>query len=588
MPPKSEKTQSLDIFRHSLSHVLAQAVLEMFPEAKLGIGPVIENGFYYDFLLPRTLIPEDLKILEDKMRKIIKANASFEKKTVPTEKALEFYKRLNQPFKRELIKDLATKGEREVNFYQDGKFIDLCCGPHLDSTGEINPAAFKLTHIAGAYWRGSEERPMMQRIYGVAFETEKGVKDYLALQEKIKQHDHREINKVQDLYGIYEGVGGGLVLWHPKGALVRQLIENFWKEEHAKRGYQYVYTPHIGHLGLWKKSGHFYFYRENMYSPIKIDNVEYMLKPMSCPFHVQIYKSRMRSYRDLPIKYCELGAVYRYERAGTLHGLLRVRGFTQDDAHILCTPNQIKEEVDKVVDFAIFMLKKLGFQKFKIELSLRDPKNRKKYLGSEAVWQKAEGALESALKKKKLEFTRQEGEAVFYGPKIDIKLIDSLGRGWQCTTIQVDFNFPEKFDLGYISETGKKEHTVMIHHAIFGSMERFMGSLLEHHGGNLPLWLAPVQCVFIPVSEKFEKKISAIAEKIKAEGIRVETDLRNESVGKKISDAIKQKVPYMIVCGEREIKSKKLAIRVRGDKKIQKLSISSLIKKLRKEIENKQ
>lgn len=581
------KINPIEILRHSCSHILAQAVLEMFPEAKLGIGPTIENGFYYDFLLPRTLIPEDLKILEDKMRKIIKANASFEKKTVPAEKALDFYKRLNQPFKRELIKDLAAKGEREASFYQDGKFIDLCRGPHIDSTGEINSRALRLTHMAGAYWRGSEERPMMQRIYGVAFKTEKELKDYLALQEKIKQHDHREINKVQDLYGVYGGVGGGLVLWHPKGALVRQLIENFWKEEHAKRDYQYVYTPHIGHLGLWKKSGHFYFYRENMYSPIKIDNVEYMLKPMNCPFHVQIYKSKMRSYRDLPIKYCELGTVYRYERAGVLHGLLRVRGFTQDDAHIFCREDQLEKEIIGTLDLAFYMLGSFGFKKFDIELSLRDPNNKKKYLGSELVWQKAEAALEEALKKKKLKFTRRPGEAVFYGPKIDIKLIDSLGRGWQGPTIQVDFNFPEKFNLSYIDEKGQKKIVVMVHRTVLGSMERFMGSLLEHCGGNLPFWLAPVQCVFIPVSEKFEKKIGAIAEKIKAENIRVEIDLRNESVGKKISDAIKQKVPYMIVCGEREIKSKKLAIRVRGDKKIQKLSIPSLIKKLKKEIENK-
>ncbi len=587
MLEKIEKQKTIDILRHSCSHILAQAVLEMFPEAKLGIGPVIENGFYYDFLLPRTLVPGDLKILEDKMRKIIKINISFGKKAVSVEKALEFYKRLNQPFKRELIKDLAAKGEQEVTFYQNGKFIDLCRGPHIDSTREINPRTFKLTHMAGAYWRGSEERPMMQRIYGVAFKTEKELNDYLALQEKIKQHDHREINKVQDLYGIYDSVGSGLILWHPKGALIRQIIENFWKEEHAKRDYQYVYTPHIGQLGLWKKSGHFYFFRENMYSPIKIDNVEYMLKPMNCPFHVQIYKSRMRSYRDLPIKYCELGTVYRYERQGVLHGLLRVRGFTQDDAHIFCREDQLEKEIIGTLELAFFMLNSFGFKKFDIELSLRDPQNKKKCLGNDEVWDKAENALESALKNKKLKYTKQIGEAAFYGPKIDLKLIDSVGRGWQGPTIQVDFNFPEKFNLSYIDDKGQKKMVVMVHRTVLGSMERFMGSLLEHFGGNLPLWLAPIQCVFIPVSEKFEKKIGIIAGKIKIEGIRVETDLRNESVGKKISDAIKQKVPYMVVCGEREIKSKKLAIRVRGDKKIQKISISSLIKKLKKEIEDK-
>lgn len=589
MPPTpNKKPKRLDILRHSCSHVLAQAVLQMFPEAKLGIGPVIADGFYYDFLLPRTLIPEDLKILEDKMRKIIKQNAAFEKKVVPVERALEFYsKKWNQPFKRELIEDLKKQGAHEAIFYQDGRFIDLCRGLHIDSTGEINPKAFKLTHIAGAYWKGSEKRPMMQRIYGVAFASEEELKDYLQLQEKIKQYDHRETNKMQKLFGIYDAVGGGLVLWHPKGAIVRQIIENFWREEHAKRGYQYVYTPHIGHLGLWKKSGHFSFYRENMYSPIKIDKVEYMLKPMNCPFHVQIYKSEMRSYRDLPIKFCELGTVYRYERAGTLHGLLRVRGFTQDDAHIFCTQKQVEKEVGDALDFAIFMLKSFGFKKFEIDLSLHDPKNKQKYLGSDTIWQKAERALESALKKKKLKYKKALGEAVFYGPKIDLKLIDSLGRGWQGPTIQVDFNFPEKFDLNYISEKGQKTRVVMIHRTVLGSLERFLGSLLEHTSGALPTWLAPVQCIFIPVSEKFEKKIAVIAEKIKKEGIRAEMDLRDESVGKKISDAIKQKIPYMVVMGEKEIKSKKLAVRERGEKKIQKVALTTFIKKLKKKLKIK-
>ncbi|MEW6407351.1 MAG: threonine--tRNA ligase [Patescibacteria group bacterium] len=584
----SKKSKSIDILRHSCSHVLAQAVWQMFPEAKLGIGPTIENGFYYDFLLPRTLTPEDLKILEDKMRQIIKQNAAFEKKVVPIERALEFYsKKWDQPFKRELTEDLKKQGARAVIVYQDGKFIDLCRGPHLDSTGEITPSAFKLTRIAGAYWKGSEKRPMMQRIYGIAFASEKELKDYLQLQEKIKQYDHRETNKAQKLFGIYEQVGGGLILWHPKGAIVRQIIENFWREEHLRRGYQYVYTPHIGQLGLWKKSGHFSFYRENMYSPIKIDKVEYMLKPMNCPFHVQIYKSEMRSYRDLPIRFCELGTVYRYERAGTLHGLLRVRGFTQDDAHIFCASLQVEKEVSDVLDFAIFMLKSFGFKKFEIDLSLRDPKNKQKYLGNETVWQKAEGALETALKKKKLKYKKTLGEAVFYGPKIDLKLIDSLGRGWQGPTVQIDFNFPEKFDLNYINEKGQKEKVVMIHRTVLGSMERFFGSLLEHTGGALPTWLAPVQCIFIPVSDKFEKKIGVIVEKIKKEGLRIEIDLRNESVGKKISDAIKQKIPYMIVMGEKEIKSKKLAVRERGGKKVQKIALATFVKKLKKEIQSR-
>jgi threonyl-tRNA synthetase len=582
-----KKQGFLDILRHSCSHILAQAVLEMFPEAKLGIGPVISGGFYYDFLLPRTLIPEDLEILEKKMRRIISQNASFEKKMLPFHKALEFYKKWSQPFKRELIEELKAKREKNVSFYQNGKFVDLCRGPHLDSGGEINQKAFKLLRIAGAYWKREESRPMLQRIYGIVFTTEKELQDYLKLQKEIELRDHRETNKTQDLFGIYEEVGGGLILWHPKGAILRQTIENFWKEEHRRRGYQYIYTPHIGHLSLWKKSGHFEFYRENMYSPIKIDKVEYMLKPMNCPFHVQIYKSKMRSYRDLPIKFCELGTVYRYERAGTLHGLLRVRGLTQDDAHIFCTEDQIEKEILKVLELAFYMLKSFGFKKFDVDLSLRDLKNKKKYLGTDNIWQKAESALEKALAKKKIKYTAQLGEAAFYGPKIDIKLIDSLGRGWQGPTIQLDFNFPEKFDLSYVNKNGKKQRVVMIHRTVLGSLERFVGSLLEHFGPNLPIWLEPVQCIFIPVSEKFEKKILQIVKEIKEEGVRAEADLRSESVGKKISDAIKQKIPYMIVIGEKEIKSKKLAVRSRDEKTVKKMPLLMFIKKVRREIDSK-
>lgn len=584
---KAKKEKFIEILRHSCAHILAQAVLEWFPEAKLGIGPVIADGFYYDFELPRTLVPEDLPILEKKMKEVIKKNYSFEKKLLETKKAIKFYKKLNQPYKVELIRDLEKEGAKRVSLYKDGDFVDLCRGPHLDSTGEINPKAFKLTKIAGAYWKGDEKNPMLQRIYGVAFETEKELKEYLKKQEELEKSDHRELNKVLDFYSINKEVGAGLILWHPNGALVKNLIEDFEKEEHKKRGYQYVSTPHIGHLSLWKKSGHWDFYRENMYSPMEVDKVSYVLKPMNCPFHVQIYKSQMRSYKDLPIRFFELGTVYRYERPGTLHGLLRVRGFTQDDAHIFCRPDQLQKELEKVVDFAIFMLKSFGFKEFNVELSLRDPKKKKKYLGSDSAWKQAESCLEKAVKAKKLKYKKALGEAVFYGPKLDFKLIDSLGRFWQGPTIQVDFNFPEKFDLNFINKKGKKERIVMIHRALLGSMERFIGNLIEHYRGAFPVWLAPIQVKVIPVSEKYEKEVEKIVARFKKENLRVDFDKRSESVNKKISDSIKEKIPYTIVFGKREIKSKTLPVRVRGKKKLLKISLDKFVEKIKKEIREK-
>jgi len=559
--------------------VLAQAVLEMFPETKFGIGPAIENGFYYDFDLPRTLIPEDLPILEKKMTKIIKQNLPFDKKLIDRKKAIDLFKKAKQPYKVELLKEMESK---KVSIYKQGNFVDLCKGPHLDSTGEIG--AFKLLKIAGAYWKGNEKNKMLQRIYGTAFRIKKELKDYLKKQEEIEKRDHRKLGKDLEIFSISKEVGAGLVLWHPKGTMIREIIENFWKKEHRKRGYKLVYSPHIGRIGLWKKSGHWDFYREMMYSPMKIDNVEYLLKPMNCPFHVQIFKTKLYSYKDLPLRFCELGTVYRYEKAGVLHGLLRVRGFTQDDAHIFCTPDQITREIEDVIELAHFMLSSFGFKKYKTDLSLRDPKNKGKYLGSEAIWKKAEKALTDALKRKKLKFTKALGEAVFYGPKIDIKLIDSLGRSWQGPTIQVDFNFPEKFDLSYIGKDGKKHQVVMIHRTVLGSMERFLGILLEHYAGAFPVWLSPIQVEIIPISDKHVKYAKKVLEELEKHNLRVEINEENQTTAKKISSAEKQKIPYMLVVGDKEIRNKKIAVRSRKKGDEGQTTLDKFIKRVIKEV----
>ena len=581
------KFPPVEILRHSLSHVLAQAVLEMFPEAKLGIGPATDNGFYYDFDLPRNLIPEDLPILEKKVREAIKKNYSFEKKVLPVPKVKAAFEKVKQPYKVELLRDLERSGAKDVSLYKHDRFVDLRKGRHLDSTGEIDPECFKLNKIAGAYWKGSEKNKMLQRIYGLAFSTPKELKDYEVKLEEIKNCDHRKLGKALDLYSINNEVGAGLILLHPKGAIIRNIIEDFWRAEHRDRGYEYVYSPHLGKSGLWQKSGHLQFYKDDMYGPMKIDNVEYRIKPMNCPFHVQIYRSDLRSYRDLPIRYGELGTVYRYEREGTLHGLLRVRGFTQDDAHIFCRVDQLQSEIEGVLDLALYMLKSFGFKDIKVDLSVRDPNHKEKYLGSDEGWTAAEKALEEALKKKKLDYNRVEGEAVFYAPKIDLKLVDSLGRDWQGPTIQVDFNLPQKFDLHYIDKNGKKQQVFMIHRTVLGSMERFLGNLIEHYAGEFPLWLAPVQVQIISVSDKFNKFSEDVYEKLKKEGIRVELNTKEESVGKKIAESIKQKIPYVIVLGEKEKKSKKLAIRKRGQKKISNQALKTFTTKILKEIEKR-
>jgi len=572
-----------EIIRHSLSHVMAHVIQELYPGTKFGIGPAIENGFYYDFEFKNTLTNEDLPRIENKMRELIKEGILFNKKLVTKTSAKKIFSK--QPYKLELIKELPGQ---KVSIYKSGEFTDLCRGPHVKSTKEIPLDSFRLTKIAGAYWRGSEKNKMLTRIYGLAFKTKEELDKYLKFQEEAEKRDHRLLGQKLDLFSISDEVGAGLVIFHPKGAVIRNNIEDFWKREHKKRGYQYVYSPHIGKLDLWKKSGHWEFYRENLYSPIEIEGVQYLLKPMNCPFHLQVYKSKIRSYKELPIRYCELGTVYRFEKAGVLHGLLRVRGFTQDDAHIFCTPSQINKEVEGVLDLACFMLNTFGFSNFEVELSVRDPKNKTKYLGSDKIWKKAENALEYALKQKKLNYRRAEGEAVFYGPKIDIKLIDALGRGWQGPTIQVDFNMPEKFDLNYIDEKGRKERVVMIHHTVLGSVERFIGNLLEHYAGALPLWLSPVQIWIIPIGSRHEDYAKKVKEELIKEipDLRIEIKDENETVSKKIREGEIQKIPYLLVVGDEEIKGESVRVRSKN-KDLGMTKIKELSEKFNSEIKEK-
>lgn len=572
------KEKNLGKMRHSCTHVLAQAVLEMFPEAKLGIGPDIEDGFYYDFDLPRTLIPEDLALIEEKMKRIVKQDLKFKKETVDRKKAVEFMKKIKQPYKVDLLKEMKGKN---VTFYRHGKFIDLCAGPHLSSTSKIGP--FKLLSIAGAYWKGDEKKPMLQRIYGTCSPTQKELDEFIKQKEEAGKRDHRILGQKLELFMFDKEVGAGLPIWLPKGALLRYIIENYLHKELDSQGYQWLFTPHIGHLNLWKTSGHWTLYRENLYSPIQIDKEQYLLKPMNCPFHVKVYNIKTRSYRDLPMYFAELGTVYRYERSGTLHGLIRVRGFTQDDAHIICTPNQITQEVTKLIKHGLKILKNFGFDDCKIYLSTRP----EKYAGTLESWKKATDALKSVLKKLKLNYQIDPGGGVFYGPKIDIKIKDCLNREWQCTTIQFDFNLPKRFKMTYIDKKGKQQEPFMLHRALLGSLERFIGVLLEHYAGNLPLWLAPVQVQIIPVSDKFLTYAKKINKQLSAKEIISMVDEKEESVGKKIREAEIQKVPYMIVVGEKEVKGRNITIRHRDKKKLVTMSVKKFINKVKEEVEQK-
>jgi threonyl-tRNA synthetase len=571
-----EENEHLHRLRHSTAHVMAQAVLEKFPEGKVAIGPPIEDGFYYDFDLPRPLTPEDLEEIEERMRQIIDEKHEFIYREVSEEEARDLFE--DQPYKQELIDGILSAGTDEygepldeapkLSIYKSGPFLDLCRGPHVENTKEIHPKAVKLLSVAGAYWRGDESRPMLQRIYGTVWETPKELRKYLKWREEVEKRDHRRLIKELDLISFHEEGGPGLAYWHPKGGRIRQVIEDFWRERHREGGYEIVFTPHIGRARLWEKSGHLDFYEEGMYAPMDVEGQEYYIKPMNCPFHILIYQSDLRSYRDLPLRWAELGTVYRYERSGVLHGLLRVRGFTQDDAHIFCTPEQIEDEILRVLDFSLDMLRAFGFDEFKVELSVRDPDALDKYAGEDAMWEQAEESLVKAIEARDLPYERIEGEAVFYGPKIDIKIKDALGRMWQLTTIQFDFNVPERFELTYVGEDGREHRPYMVHRALLGSLERFFGVLVEHYGGAFPVWLAPVQAMLIPIADRHLDYAYDVVEKLRAAGLRADVDASSDRMQAKIRDAQMQKVPYMLVVGDREIEGEQVAVRLRnGDRK---------------------
>jgi threonyl-tRNA synthetase len=548
-----------DVLRHSAAHLLAHAVLDLYPETQTGIGPAVETGFYYDFLRETPFTPEDLGKIEARMKEIAREDAPIERLVLAKEEAVRMFEERRQPLKVELIRE---KGEANVTVYRQGPFADFCLGPHVPSTGVLGNV--KLLSVSGAYWKGDERGPQMQRIYGTVFATAKELEDHLRLLEEAKKRDHRRLGAELDLFSSNDELGGGLILWHPKGARIRALIEQHWRERHWAGGYDILFTPHIGRAHLWQTSGHLGFYKDSMYSPMDIDDEAYYLKPMNCPFHIQIYKSRMRSYRDLPLRWAELGTVYRYERSGTLHGLLRVRGFTQDDAHIICTPEQIEDEILRVLDFSVSILADFGFTDNKIELSVRDPKNLGKYCGTDDLWCQAERSLVKALETRGYAYERMEGEAVFYGPKIDIKIKDALGRLWQCTTIQFDFNMSERFAMTYVGEDGKEHRPYMVHRALLGSLERFFGVLVEHYNGSFPLWLAPVQAVLLPIAERHEAYAKALDERLRTAGLRSAVDLSREKVGKKIRQAEVEKVPLILVVGDKEVERGSASLRVHG------------------------
>jgi threonyl-tRNA synthetase len=558
--------------RHSASHVMAQAVLEKFPDGKVAIGPPIESGVYYDFDLPRSLTPEDLEEIEARMREIIGEGHDFVYQELDEQEARQTF--AEQPYKLELIDGILSVGtdeygepleeEPKLSIYKSGSFVDLCRGPHVDNAGEINPDAIKLLSVAGAYWRGDERRPMLQRIYGTVWETSQQLEEYLVWREEVEKRDHRRLIRDLDLMSFHpEEVGAGLAHWHPKGGRMRVVIEDYWRKRHYEGGYDIIFTPHIGRAQLWETSGHLGFYKDGMYAPMDIEGQEYYIKPMNCPFHIMIYKSQLRSYRELPLRWAELGTVYRYERSGVLHGLLRVRGFTQDDAHIICTPEQIDDEILRVLDFSLDLLRGFGFEEFKIALSVRDPKTPEKYAGADAMWEQAEASLVRAFEARDMPYERMEGEAVFYGPKIDIHIKDALGRTWQLTTIQFDFNEPERFDMTYVGEDGKEHRPYMVHRALLGSLERFFGVLVEHYGGAFPVWLSPVQAVLIPIADRHIDYARSVSERLRVAGLRAEVDSSSERMRAKIRNAQLQKVPYMLVVGDREQEGGQVNLRQR-------------------------
>ncbi|MDO8137389.1 MAG: threonine--tRNA ligase [Candidatus Brocadiales bacterium] len=574
--------EGLEILRHSTAHIMAQAVGRLFTDTKFGIGPTIENGFYYDFHLPRPLTQEDLEKIEAEMRKIMKEDIAFQRMVLSRQEAIKKMEEERQPFKAELLRDME---EEKVSLYRQGEFLDLCRGPHIPSTGRV--PAFKLLSVAGAYWRGKETNPMLQRIYGTAFFSQTELEEYLRLVEEAKRRDHRRLGKDLDLYSLREECGPGLVLWHPKGARIRNIIERFWSEEHYKRGYEIVYSPHIAKSALWHTSGHWDFYRESMFAPFEAEDQEYLVKPMNCPFAILIFKSEMRSYRDLPIRLAEMGTVYRYERSGVLHGLLRVRGFTQDDAHIFCTAEQLEGEIVGVIDLAHYMLSSFGFRQYEIELSVRGKGEKEKYIGTDETWEMAERALRQALEAKNLPFYIGEGEAKFYGPSIDIKIKDALGRGWQGPTIQVDFNLPRRFDVQYVGPDGKEHQVVMVHRTVLGALERFLGCLIEHYAGAFPLWLAPVQARLIPITDAHSEYAYKVKARLEERGLRVQCDTRKATMGYKVREGILEKIPYLVILGDKEVEKGTLSLRSQKKGDEGHFTLEEFLTRLEKEIKEK-
>ncbi|OGP78105.1 MAG: threonine--tRNA ligase [Deltaproteobacteria bacterium RBG_16_64_85] len=564
----------IEVVRHSTAHVMAAAVKELFPDALITIGPSIENGFYYDFDVETPFTPEDLARIEEKMGEIVRSDLPFTREEVSKEEANQRFP--GEPYKENLLAEIPDDA---VSLYKVGNFLDLCRGPHVPSSGRVG--AFKLMNTAGAYWRGDSKNRMLTRIYGCAFATKKELDAHLALLEEIKKRDHRKLGKELDLYSVNEEIGAGLILWHPKGSVVRRVMEDFWRDEHARAGYDLVFSPHIAKLDLWRVSGHLDYYRQSMFGAIEVEGQDYQLKPMNCPFHIQIYKSKMRSYRDLPIRYAELGTVYRFEPSGTLHGLLRVRGFTQDDAHLFLSPDQLDEEIFALLDFTLFVLRRFGFDRYEVYLSTRPDR----YAGTTENWAKAETALKKALERKGLLYLVDPGEGVFYGPKIDIKIKDTLGRAWQCSTIQVDFNNPERFHVSFVGEDGSPRQAIMIHRALMGSLERFFGVLVEHYAGAFPLWLAPVQVDVLPVTDRQADAVRETIASLRAAGFRAEGDFRNEKLGYKIRESQLQKVPYALVIGDRELLLRQVAPRRRGGEQLPPMSLEEFLGVLGDEME---
>jgi len=568
-----------EVFWHSSAHIMAQAVLELFPGTKLAIGPPIEEGFYYDFDAPEPFSDEDLLKIERRMKEIIKSNFQFARKECSADEAISLFRDKGEDYKLELISELE---DQQISLYSHDSFVDLCRGPHVPSTGRIK--AFKLMSVAGAYWRGSEDNKMLQRIYGVSYPDKAQLDDYVHRMEEARRRDHRKLGKELELFSVSDNVGGGLALWHPKGAVIRDIIETYWKKEHVKAGYQLVFTPHIAKLGLWQTSGHTDFYREDMYSPIEVDNESYQIKPMNCPFHIDIYQSTLHSYRELPIRWGELGTVYRYERSGVLHGLFRVRSFTQDDAHIFCTPDQIEDEIVGVVELAVKIMKDFGFEKYDIFLST---KPEEKFVGEPEKWLMAQKALANALDRVGLEYEVDEGAGAFYGPKIDLKIRDALNRSWQCSTIQFDFNLPERFGLVYTDKDNVHKQPFMIHRAIFGSLERFFGVMLEHYAGAFPMWLAPIQVRVLPISDDLNEYGGQVVKQLVDAGLRAELDSRSEKIGFKIREAETGKVPAMLIIGKREAEAGNVSYRRRGEGDIGSKTVAEIISLLTEEIDAK-